>query len=128
VTWFNPHFEVFGPGNVVHQLDAPAGVSYFRGINSYSGNYVVDSGTLLLGAAGASVRAQPILMGSTWTVPTVPWGKSNLAFEVYGLSGSALALNIGEGIGTLRVRGFARDSKVDAASMQIAQRLGSAAC
>lgn len=121
VTWTNPHLEVFGKDNVVHWLDAPAGVSYFRGINSYSGNYVVPSKTDLLGFRRSDPSRQPVLMGSTWTVPQVPWDARDVGFRVYALVDSAIAFRLGEQTGTLEVTGFASNSRFDASYQAVAK-------
>ncbi len=120
VTWINSHFEAVGAGTIVHDLDVPDGASYVRGINNYSGNYVVASGTALLASSG-SARAQPVLMGSTWTVPMVPWGSKNLNFSVFALSESRIDLMLGEGVGTVSIPGFAKASQVQAPFRTIGQ-------
>lgn len=121
VTWTNPHLEVFGKDNAIHWLDAPAGVSYFRGINSYSGNYVVASATDLLGYPRSVPPRQPVLMGSTWTVPHVPWAARELTFRTYGLADSSIAMRLGEQVGTIEASGFASNSRLDATFANVAQ-------
>lgn len=120
VTWTAPHFEVFGTGNVVHFLDAPAGVGYFRSIHSFGGNYVVGSDTALLSYA-RTTGSQPVLMASTWTVAAVPWDARNLLFETYALSQSDIDFRLGDSIGTVVIVGFAADSRVDAYRRVVAQ-------
>ena len=121
VTWMNPHLEVIGSGNILHFLEAPAGVSYFRAINNYSGNYVVANGTTILGADPGLAAAQPVLLQSTWTVPMAPWGISDLSFRVFGLSDSAVDFRLGDNVGTLEISGFASNSRTRAAIERIRQ-------
>jgi hypothetical protein len=113
VSWINSHFEAVGRGTIVHALDVPDGTSHIRGINSYSGNYVIGSNAALLSPAG-SPRGQAVLMGSTWTVPHVPWGSSNLRFTAFGLTESRIDLSLGKGIGTVSIPGFVQASDVRA--------------
>lgn len=118
VSWINSHFEAVGASNIIHALDAPGGVSYFRGINNYSGNYIVGSSTDLLAPTG-SPAGQAVLMGSTWTVPHVPWGTADLRFRVFALSESRIDLFLGKGVGTVSIPGFVQSSDVRAASRSI---------
>lgn len=121
VTWQNPHLEVLGPDNIVHFLEAPAGVSYFRAINNYSGNYVIGSDIAVLGYAGSAAGAQPVLMQSTWTVPMVPWASRNVSFSVFGLADSSVDFTLADGVGTLDVQGFASNSHFRAGIERVAR-------
>lgn len=120
VTWTGPHFEVFGRDNIVHFLDAPTGVAYFRSIHSFGGNYVTADDTTLLGYDRAGGR-QPVLMASTWTVPAVPWNVRDIRFEVFGLSQGAIDFRLGDNSGSVLIAGYAADSRVTAARRSIAQ-------
>lgn len=122
VTWINSHFEAVGSGTIVHALDVPIGASHIRGINNYSGNYVVATGAALLSYTG-SAQAQAVLLGSTWTVPNVPWGSSDLRFAVFGLSESRIDLALGDGVERVVISGFSKSSEVRAARKMIAQIL-----
>jgi hypothetical protein len=121
VTWVNPHLEVLGSDNIIHFLDAPPGVSYFRAINSYSGNYVVPSETVILGMDRTRASAQPVLLQSTWTVPLVPWASRNLSFRVFGLADSSVEFRLGDGVGTLEIEGFSSNSHIRAGIQRVAQ-------
>ena len=121
VSWQNPHLEVLGPDAIVHFLEAPAGVSYFRGINNYSGNYVIGSDTAILGYAGSAPNAQPVLMQSTWTTPMVPWASRNVTFSVFGLADSSVEFALADGVGTLEVRGYASNSRFRAGIERVAR-------
>ncbi|MDR6116796.1 MULTISPECIES: hypothetical protein [unclassified Sphingomonas] len=120
VTWNAPHFEVFGRDNIVHFLDAPANVSYFRSINSFGGNYVVGDGTTLLGYDRSGNR-QPVLMASTWAVPSVPWNVHDIRFETFGLSQAAIDFRLGDDVGAVDITGYAADSRITAARRTIAR-------
>lgn len=124
VTWTAPHFEVFGADNTVHFLDAPVGVSYFRSIHSFGGNYVVGSATNVLSYDRTGPR-QPVLMASTWTVPAVPWDARDLRFELFGLSESAIEFRLGDDVGTLDVNGYVANSRVSAGRSLIARTVTS---
>lgn len=113
ISWINSHFEAVGRDTIVHALDVSEGTSHIRGINNYSGNYVVGSNTALLSQTG-SPRGQAVLMGSTWTVPHVPWGSTNLRFSVFGLTESRIDLSIGKDVGTVSIPGFVQASDVRA--------------
>jgi hypothetical protein len=124
VTWTAPHFEVSGSGNALHFLDAPPGVSYFRGVSCYGGNYVVGSGTDILTFDPArNASAQPVLMAATWTVPSIPWGTRDLRFQVFGLSDSAIDLKLADGVGDVQISGYAADSRISAARSVVARNV-----
>lgn len=118
VSWINSHFEAVGGGTIVHALDVPDGTSHIRGINNYSGNYVIGSNAELLSQTG-SPHGQAVLMGSTWTVPHVPWGSTNLRFAVFGLTESRIDLSLGKAVGTVTIPGFIQGSDVRAPFLSI---------
>lgn len=121
VHWTASHFEVLGAGNIVHFLDCPPRPAYFRGIHSFGGNYVVASGTALLSYDRAGGQRQPVLMGSTWTIPTTPWSIRDIRFDVFGLSESAIAFRLGENVGSVEIAGYAANSDVSATYRAIAR-------
>lgn len=127
VSWHNPHLEVFGTGNVVHCLQG-SDICYFRGINSYSGNYQVAGDTLLLGQ-DPGMTGRPVLQNTTWTVPLLAQGVSHLRISLFALTDSTLALDTNGDVSDVEVSGFAANSHISAGRLRIAQKIaGEAAC
>ena len=127
ITWHNPHLEVFGQQNVVHCLEG-LGICYYRGINSYSGNYQVGENTLLLGQ-DPKAAGRPILQNTTWTVPLISQGVKQVQITVYAIMDTTLAIRAGNDVGDVVVDGFAVNSHVAAAHLRVAQTvLGATAC
>lgn len=123
ISWINSHFEAVGRDTIVHALDVSDGTSFIRGINNYSGNYVIGSNAALLAQTG-SPGGQAVLMGSTWTVPHVPWGSTNLRFAVFGLTESRIDFTLGKGVGTVSIPGFVQTSDVRASFSSIGKVVG----
>lgn len=123
VTWIEPHFEVFGTANTVHWLaGTPKAVSYFAGINSLGGNYVVDDGCAALDYDRTNVTNQPILQGSRWTAPMISPGLSfGPTFNIYGLDDCDLRWRLFQGHGTVLILGYMARSKVEANNLIVAQ-------
>lgn len=131
VTWHAPHLEVFGHDTVVHNLEG-SGTAYYRGINSYSGNYQVADGALLM-ARASGIAGRAIVQNSTWTVPLVSQGVSNVGIRVYALTDCDLSIRVGndatgKGIGNIEIAGFSANSHVVAGSVRVTQVVTSAAC
>jgi hypothetical protein len=128
VTWLSPHFEVFGRDNIVHLLVGEPGVTFFRGVNNYGGNYQVADQTTLLGASPQS-DDKPVLQTTTWTAPVVSGAARTLSFKAYGLADCTIGMRLGDGVGDVEITGFAENSRVYAAKLKVAQRVaGSSAC
>ena len=127
VTWTDCHFEVFGgAGNVAHWLTAPAGHSFWNGINSVGGFYNCAPGTIALDWDRTDAAKQPVLSGSRWQSPMVA-PTEGFAMYCWGLVGCDIFLRSSPNQTPYAVvaTGFARNSRIKADVVRLAQSLTS---
>lgn len=120
VSWVSCHMELFGSGNAIHWLEAPAnGPSYFLGINVWGGNYVISSGLPVLDYDRLSSNKQPILQSCSWKSPVTPVGADNNPIFVYAIQASHIHYRPNPNTGTVVVIGFAENCTFDVGMLRV---------
>ena len=124
IIWAGCHFEVFGTGNTVHYLNAAAGVdTYWRGISSLGGAYIVSNNTAHLDYDRTNATIHPILSNSTWTAGSTP-NSSGSSMHVYIFDSCNIQFRVNNSDGAVYASGYAGSSTVDSTYFYATQLVG----